>query len=104
MAWTESDIPDQTGRVAIVTGANSGIGFETARALARRGARVIIGCRNPAKGQEAESRLRELAPQGEVHFEPLGGRPKPRPRTDPVAEKIKTLCSAPNEALDAVQS
>ena len=71
MAWTESDIPDQTGRVAIVTGANSGIGFETARALARRGARVIIGCRNPAKGQEAESRLRELAPQGEVHFEPL---------------------------------
>ena len=35
--------------------------------------------------------------------QPLGGRPKPRPRTDPVAEKIKTLCGAPNESLYAVQ-
>ena len=36
--------------------------------------------------------------------QPLGGRPKPRPRTDPVAEKIKTLCGAPYETLDAVKS
>jgi len=71
MPWTEFDIPDQTGRVAVVTGANTGIGFETARALARSGARVTIGCRNPERGKAAEARLRELAPEGEVHFESL---------------------------------
>jgi NAD(P)-dependent dehydrogenase (short-subunit alcohol dehydrogenase family) len=71
VAWSETDIPDQTRRVAVITGANSGIGFETARALGQRGARVIIGCRNATKGEEAESRLRELAPEGQIDFEPL---------------------------------
>jgi len=51
--WSFADVPDQTGRTAIVTGANTGIGFETARMLALRGARVILACRDQAKGNAA---------------------------------------------------
>lgn len=68
MSWSEDDIPDLSHRVAVVTGANSGIGFETARALAARGARVILGCRSRAKGPEAAHRIREAVPGADVHF------------------------------------
>ena len=68
MSWSEDDIPDLSHRVAVVTGANSGIGFETARALAARGARVILGCRSRAKGAEAAHRIREAVAAGDVHF------------------------------------
>ena len=71
MAWSESDIPDQSGRIAVVTGANSGIGFETARALAAKGARVVLACRDAAKGRDAESRLRAELPEALVRFAPL---------------------------------
>jgi NAD(P)-dependent dehydrogenase (short-subunit alcohol dehydrogenase family) len=71
MGWQESDIPDQTGRVAIVTGANSGIGFETARALAGRGARVVLACRSPERGRDAEERLRKALPAADARFEAL---------------------------------
>lgn len=64
--WTEDDIPDQTGRVALVTGANSGLGFETARALAEHGAHVVMACRNPAKAADAEARITKLEPRGSV--------------------------------------
>jgi NAD(P)-dependent dehydrogenase (short-subunit alcohol dehydrogenase family) len=55
--WTIKDMPDQTGRTAIVTGANSGIGLITARELARAGARVILACRDVTRGTAAASSL-----------------------------------------------
>ena len=56
-AWSTADIPDQTGKIALVTGANSGIGLETARELVRRGAHVILACRNPQRAETAVSDL-----------------------------------------------
>jgi NAD(P)-dependent dehydrogenase (short-subunit alcohol dehydrogenase family) len=69
--WTEADIPDQTGRVVLVTGANSGIGFEAARALAEHGATVLLGCRNPAKAADALARIQAAAPEATVEILPL---------------------------------
>jgi NAD(P)-dependent dehydrogenase (short-subunit alcohol dehydrogenase family) len=71
MAWSEADIPDQSGRTAVVTGANSGIGYETARALAAKGARVVLACRSEDKGRDAEQRVRRAVPEADVRFEPL---------------------------------
>ena len=62
--WTANDIPDQTGRVAIVTGANSGIGYETALALAGKGATVIMACRNLDKANAAADQIRQSDPAG----------------------------------------
>jgi NAD(P)-dependent dehydrogenase (short-subunit alcohol dehydrogenase family) len=56
--WTLADIPAQTGRTAVVTGANSGLGLATARALADAGARVVLAVRDPARGAEAAAGLR----------------------------------------------
>ncbi len=56
--WTAEDIPDQRGRTAIVTGANSGLGLVTARELARKDARVVMACRNTAKGEDAAAQIR----------------------------------------------
>lgn len=64
--WTENHVPDQRGRVAIVTGANSGIGWDTARVLAQKGERVIMACRNMEKANHAANKIRLLDPAGEV--------------------------------------
>ncbi len=66
--WTSSDIGDQTGRVAIVTGANSGIGFEAAKALATKGAHVIVASRSKQRGEEAVASLREAGPDVTVEL------------------------------------
>ena len=57
MPFAFSDIPDQRGRTAIVTGANTGIGLEIARGLARKGARVILACRDGDKAREAQEEI-----------------------------------------------
>jgi NAD(P)-dependent dehydrogenase (short-subunit alcohol dehydrogenase family) len=68
--WTIGDMPDQGGRVAIVTGANSGIGYPTAKALAQKGGTVIMACRNLQKANAAAERIRsglkQTAGSGEV--------------------------------------
>ncbi|MFD0123211.1 oxidoreductase [Streptomyces virginiae] len=64
-------IPDQSGRVAVVTGANSGIGYVTARELARGGASVVLACRSAARGRAAVIRLRAEVPQARAEFLPL---------------------------------
>ena len=55
--WTTADLPDQTGRTVIVTGANSGLGAATAQALAEHGARVVLACRSVAKAEAVAARL-----------------------------------------------
>jgi NAD(P)-dependent dehydrogenase (short-subunit alcohol dehydrogenase family) len=69
--WTTQQMPTQTGRTAIITGANSGIGLETAAALAAAGARVIMACRSPERAADALAQLRSRAPGAEIMPMPL---------------------------------
>jgi NAD(P)-dependent dehydrogenase (short-subunit alcohol dehydrogenase family) len=64
--WTAADVPDQQGRTAVVTGANTGIGFETASVLAAHGASVVLACRDPAKAEAAAARVTAAGPAGTV--------------------------------------
>jgi NAD(P)-dependent dehydrogenase (short-subunit alcohol dehydrogenase family) len=69
--WTTVNISDQSGRVAVVTGANSGLGYHVAVALAVAGAQVVLACRNPGKAERAVASIRALAPAANVAFLPL---------------------------------
>ena len=60
--WTTADIPDQTGRTAVITGANTGLGYETAAALAAKGAHVVLAVRNLDKGKDAADRIAAATP------------------------------------------
>ena len=77
--WTADQIPDQSGRVAVVTGANSGLGLITARELARAGAHVVMACRNTAKGEQAAAAIAAAVPGARTPAR--GARPRePRVR------------------------
>ncbi|MGV0740753.1 SDR family NAD(P)-dependent oxidoreductase [Mycolicibacterium sp. XJ870] len=69
--WTEADVPDQTGRVAIVTGSNTGLGYETARVLAAKGAHVVIAVRNLDKGREAVDRIKATNAKADLKLQAL---------------------------------
>ncbi len=64
--WTVADVPDQGGRTAVVTGANSGIGFEAATVLAQRGAHTVLACRDTGKAEAAAARMTAAAPGASV--------------------------------------
>jgi NAD(P)-dependent dehydrogenase (short-subunit alcohol dehydrogenase family) len=71
MSWTTKDIPTQAGRLAIVTGANTGLGYETALELAGAGAEVVVAARNPDKGGAAVARILTAHPAAKVRLELL---------------------------------
>jgi NAD(P)-dependent dehydrogenase (short-subunit alcohol dehydrogenase family) len=66
--FNEATVPDQSGRTVLVTGANTGIGYEAARVLAGRGARVLLGCRSTAKARDARERICVLHPKAQVEL------------------------------------
>src|SRR5438128_2195196 len=69
--WSAKDIPSQAGRTAIVTGASSGIGLETARELARAGASVVLGCRSAKKGEAAVQDIKSTVPGARLELADL---------------------------------
>jgi NAD(P)-dependent dehydrogenase (short-subunit alcohol dehydrogenase family) len=69
--WAVTDIPPQTGELAVVTGANSGIGWHTVLELARAGSEVILAARSETKGRDAVERVRRELPSAKVHFATL---------------------------------
>jgi len=71
VAWTTGEIPDLTGRAAVVTGANGGLGLETARALAVSGAHVVMAARNQDKAVAAEANIRASHPKALLEVVPL---------------------------------
>jgi NAD(P)-dependent dehydrogenase (short-subunit alcohol dehydrogenase family) len=71
LGWTPESMPDQSGRITVVTGSNSGIGYVTARELARRGAHVILACRDIQRARDALDRLRAEVPAAHVEARTL---------------------------------
>ncbi len=69
--WTTTDIPEQTGRTAVITGANTGLGYETAAALAAKGAHVVLAVRNTDKGQAAADLISRRSPGASVAVQEL---------------------------------
>jgi NAD(P)-dependent dehydrogenase (short-subunit alcohol dehydrogenase family) len=88
--WTAADVPDQTGRVAIVTGSNTGLGYETALVLADRGARVVLAVRDTEKGKAAAARIVGASPRADVTVQPLDLGSLQSIRT--AAEELKAAC------------
>ncbi len=69
--FIEADVPEQHGRTFVVTGANTGLGYETARVLSARGARVLIACRSREKAEDAIARIQQANGDVDVSFVPL---------------------------------
>ena len=66
--FTAADVPDQTGRTILVTGANTGLGFEASKVLAERGARVLLGCRSDDKAHRAMAEIQAAVPDADLEF------------------------------------
>lgn len=71
MSYTEDSVPDQTGKTIVVTGANTGIGYDAARVLAERGARVLLACRSEDKATDAMERIKAVAAEADLKWIPL---------------------------------
>lgn len=71
MPFTAADVPDQTGKTIVVTGANTGLGYEAAKVLAAKGARVLLACRDEARAEAAMARIRTQTPGADLAFLPL---------------------------------
>jgi NAD(P)-dependent dehydrogenase (short-subunit alcohol dehydrogenase family) len=71
VAWTAAQIPDQSGAVAVVTGANGGLGLEVARELARKGGHVVMAARDQAKAEAAVASIRDQVPGASLELQPL---------------------------------
>ena len=69
--WSEDDVPDQSGRVVVVTGSNTGLGLDTARVLAECGAQVVLAVRNVDKGEAACEKIRQSVPDADVSTQVL---------------------------------
>ncbi|GAA0954032.1 SDR family NAD(P)-dependent oxidoreductase [Nonomuraea longicatena] len=101
LRWTVHAIPDQTGRIAVVTGANSGIGYVTARELARRGARVVLACRDPGRGHAALARLRREVPGARLELRRLDLLAARDPRVVTVSSEGQRFARLDLSDLDA---
>ena len=66
MNWTVENIPDLTGKIIIVTGGNSGLGYESVKAFASKGAEVVLACRSAEKGEEARTEILKAFPEGKI--------------------------------------
>ncbi|ELY50547.1 oxidoreductase [Natronococcus jeotgali] len=93
MSWTAADVPDQSERTIVVTGANSGIGLEATRELARNGARVIMACRSADRGERAARDVRYDAPEADLRVEAcdLGDLESIRSFADRLDESVDVL-------------
>src|SRR3954465_456656 len=69
--WPSADVPDQSGRIAVITGANSGLGYDTAAVLADKGAHVVLAVRNLDKGKQAVDRIKAASPNAVVALQQL---------------------------------
>ncbi|HEX4904512.1 MAG TPA: oxidoreductase [Acidimicrobiales bacterium] len=98
--WTTDDIPDQTSRTILVTGANSGLGLRSAQALAARGARVLLACRNAEKAAKALAEVAAGAtgPAPEVVALDLADLDSVRAAADDVAARVESLDVLMNNA------
>jgi NAD(P)-dependent dehydrogenase (short-subunit alcohol dehydrogenase family) len=82
VSWTEKDLPDLSGRTAIVTGANSGIGFHTAKHFAGHGAHVVLACRNTEAGRDAAAKIQGSTEVSELDLASLESVRRFAERTD----------------------
>ena len=100
MSWSRVDIPDQSGRVAVVTGANGGLGLETARALAAAGAHVVMAARNQTKAADAVTEIRSTVPDASLEIVELdlGNLSSVRHAADTILEPHETIDLLVNNA------